>query len=189
MAHRGNVFFIGDTHFGHEKTCTVFKRNDGTPLRPFMNADEMDDHLVRQWNSVVQPNDKVYHLGDVVISAKKLPLMNCLNGKKRLIRGNHDIFDTRDYLKYFDEIYGVRVLREDGFNLILSHVPLHRDSVVPRMGTNVHGHLHANDIPDGAYFNASVENINYTPIPYEGLVWRIKEKRARYPNLSYSEIK
>jgi len=25
------VWLISDTHFGHEKTCTVFKREDGSP--------------------------------------------------------------------------------------------------------------------------------------------------------------
>ncbi len=189
MAHTGNIFFIGDTHFGHEKTCTEFKRNDGTPLRPYANADEMDDAMIKNWNRVVTPNDKVYHLGDVVISSKKMSLLNALNGKKRLVRGNHDIFETTEYLKYFDEVYGVRVLREKdiGFRLILSHIPLHRDSVVPRMGTNIHGHLHANDVEDGAYFNVSVENISYTPIALEDLRVRIKEKQKKYFNLKYSE--
>ena len=34
------TFLIGDTHFGHEKTCTTFKKPDGSPLRPFANAEK-----------------------------------------------------------------------------------------------------------------------------------------------------
>jgi len=37
------IWLTSDTHFGHEKTCTVFTRADGTPLRPFASAEEMDD--------------------------------------------------------------------------------------------------------------------------------------------------
>ena len=36
------VFLVSDTHFGHEKTCTVFRRADDSPLRPFSSAEEME---------------------------------------------------------------------------------------------------------------------------------------------------
>lgn len=155
-----DTFLISDTHFGHEKTCTTFKRSNGSPLRPFANADEMNEEMVRRWNAVVRPNDKVYHLGDVVINRKFLPILDRLNGKKRLVRGNHDIFPTKDYLKYFDEIYGVRVLAD----MILSHIPLARDCITERFNVNVHGHLHANSMDDDRYICVCVENINYMPI-------------------------
>src|SRR5205085_10097148 len=106
-----NVWLASDHHLGHEKTCTVFKGPDGvTPLRPFANAQEMDEELIRRHNEVVRPNDKVYFLGDVCINKKFLPLVERMNGSKRLIRGNHDIMKTSEYKKYFTEIYGVRVL-------------------------------------------------------------------------------
>jgi calcineurin-like phosphoesterase family protein len=35
----------------------------------------MDDDMVRAWNDRVRPNDKVYHLGDVVINRKALPTL------------------------------------------------------------------------------------------------------------------
>ena len=55
------TWFISDTHFGHEKTCTVFKRDDGTPLRPFASSEEMDEEMVKRWNNRVGKKDKVYH--------------------------------------------------------------------------------------------------------------------------------
>lgn len=184
MTHQ--IFLVSDTHFGHEKTCTDFKQPDGvTPLRPFANADEMDEEMVKRWNEVVRPCDKVYHLGDVVINRKKLEVLGRLNGKKRLIRGNHDIFPTKDYLKYFDEIYGVRVLE----GMILSHIPLSEGSITARYRTNVHGHLHANDIANPMYFNVSVEQINFTPIEIDELRDRINAKRALYPDYPFPEPK
>ena len=41
------VFLVSDTHFGHAGVCR-FTRNDGvTKLRPWDNADEMDEAMVK----------------------------------------------------------------------------------------------------------------------------------------------
>lgn len=172
-----NIFYISDSHFGHEKTCTVFKRPDGSPLRPFSCAEEMDAEMVKRWNSVVKPTDKIYHLGDVVINRRFLSVLNQLNGDKRLILGNHDIFDHHDYLKYFNRLHGSMKIDK----LWLTHIPVHIDSVPRWALANVHGHIHAQEIPHGKYFNVSVEQIDYTPISHEDLVKRIKDKQLNYP--------
>lgn len=196
-----NIFFISDPHHGHEKCYTTFKRADGvTPLRPFASAEEGDEEMVKRWNEVVKEFDKVYVLGDVVISKKHLPILSRLNGSKRLVRGNHDIFKTSEYAQYFKEIYGVRVLDD----MVLSHVPLHPQSITPRWNVNVHGHLHANivertvqhihtdayheeTIPDPLYFSVCVEQIDYRPIEYSELNKRIKERRDQFGMPDFGE--
>lgn len=45
---------ISDTHWGHSKCWEVFKRSDGSPLRPFSSTEEMDKTMVANWNSVVE---------------------------------------------------------------------------------------------------------------------------------------
>jgi len=172
-----NIFLISDCHWGHEKTCTVFKRADGSPLRPFSNAEEMNEIMVERWNSVVRPNDKVINLGDCVINRRYLEIHSRLNGDKRLVLGNHDIFDHNDYLKYYKRLHGS--LKLD--NLWLTHIPIHHDSVPRWALANVHGHIHANDIPDGRYYNVSVEMIDFTPIALEDLKKKILEKQSKYP--------
>jgi len=184
-----NVFLVSDTHFGHEKTCTVFKREDGSPLRPFSSAEEMNEFMIKAWNERVKPNDKVYHLGDVVISRKFLSVLGRLNGDKVLIRGNHDIFKLEDYTAYFRDVRGYHVMN----GLILSHVPVHADSLA-RFGANIHGHLHANRVMkargvdaktgeilyskeiDPRYFNVSVEQTDFAPILFEDVLKRIVEQ-------------
>lgn len=139
-----NRFVISDTHFGHTNIWAKFKRPDGTPTRPFMSNEEMDEAMVEKWNSVVGPHDVVYHLGDVVINKKSLHHVKRLNGKKRLVRGNHDIFKDQEYRDVgFDSLYGVRVFVDQ---FILSHIPLHPDCVTDRFKANVHGHLHTNEV-------------------------------------------
>lgn len=170
-----NVFYISDTHFGHESTCTKFTNKDGSPLRPFSCAQEMDEEMIRRWNSVVGKNDKVYHLGDVCINKRYLSTMERLNGSKTLIRGNHDIFKIREYLKYFSEVHAVRYTT--GRDFVMSHIPLHPECIAERYRVNVHGHLHANLIGDPRYINVSVEQINFTPLAHEDLVKIITDRK------------
>lgn len=158
------VWLISDTHFGH-KNILGFKRDDGSPLRNFDTCHDMDMTMVENWNKVVKPTDKVYHLGDVAFTDAGLKLLGLCNGHKRLVKGNHDQFKTRRYMEHFEEIYGVRQI--DGF--WMTHVPMHIGSL-NRAKANIHGHLHANKVQgelSEKYFNVSVECIGYTPINFD----------------------
>ena len=166
------TWIISDTHFGHEKTCSVFTRSDGSPLRPFSNAEEMNEAMVDNWNSVVRHNDVVYHLGDVVINRKFLPIIHRLNGKKRLILGNHDHWSMQVLSEYFVDVYGCKVHKD----MIMTHIPLHPDQI-RRFHVNVHGHLHDEVVDDSRYLNVSVEQTNYTPITIEEVRERYKKNR------------
>jgi len=179
-----SVWLVSDTHFGHEKTCTVFKREDGSPLRPFSSAEEMDEFMIKAWNERVKPADKVYHLGDVVINRKALKTLGRLNGDKVLIRGNHDIFRDDDYRQYFRELRAYHVMN----GLILSHIPVHPESL-GRFGVNIHGHLHANRVMqdlgklnglpkviDNRYHCVCVEQTDFAPILFEDVLQRIKNE-------------
>lgn len=180
------TFLISDTHFGHHGV-TQFLREDGSKLRPWDNVEEMDEALVENWNKVVGVKDKVYHLGDVVINRKALPIMSRLNGEKVLLRGNHDVFRMSEYALYFKDIRGSHKL--DTF--ILTHIPIHPASLARWCGGNIHGHLHSNNVmrnvtlsdtngkqimeKDPRYICVSVEQINYTPINFE----QIREEHAK----------
>ena len=177
------IFLVSDTHFGHTGVCK-FTKNDGvTKLRPWDNADEMDEEMVKRWNETVRPNDKVYHLGDVVINRKALKTLHRLNGDKVLIRGNHDIFRDDEYRQYFRELRAYHVMN----GMILSHIPIHVDSL-GRFGTNIHGHLHANRVMhlptwriddtriDPRYHCVCVEQTDFRPILFEDVIKRIKEE-------------
>ena len=118
------VFLTSDTHFSHAGVCK-FLREDGTKLRPWDDPNEMDECMVKSWNERVRPNDKVYHLGDVVMHRKALSILHRLNGDKVLIRGNHDIFKLEEYTQHFRDIRGYHVMN----GMILSHIPVHIESL------------------------------------------------------------
>ena len=175
-----SVFLTSDTHFGHAGVCK-FLRDDGvTKLRPWDNPEDMDEEMVKRWNETVRPNDKVYHLGDVVINRKALSIMHRLNGDKVLIRGNHDIFRDDEYRIHFRELRAYHVMN----GMILSHIPIHSDSL-GRFGTNIHGHLHANRVKaevwgeyeiDTRYHCVCVEQTDFRPILFEDVIKRISEE-------------
>jgi calcineurin-like phosphoesterase family protein len=181
------VFLVSDTHFGHTGVCR-FVRSDGvTKLRPWDDPQEMDEAMIERWNERVRPNDKVYHLGDVVINRKALATLARLNGDKVLIRGNHDIFRDEEYRTYFRELRAYHVMN----GMILSHIPVHEASL-GRFGVNIHGHLHANRVMkargvnaktgevlygneiDVRYWCACVEQTDFAPILFEDAIKRIE---------------
>lgn len=160
------TWLISDTHFGHRNILT-FKTFDGKierSLRDFKDVDHMDWTMVANWNKVVGPEDKVYHLGDVAICTWNHlhPILSSLNGRKVLIKGNHDTLKLSQYAQHFYDIRGYHIL--DG--ILLAHIPIHPESL-SRWKGQVHGHLHANKMKEPFYMNVSVEQINYTPIDFE----------------------
>jgi calcineurin-like phosphoesterase family protein len=151
---------IGDTHFGHKRVIEFEKEK-----RPFSSIEEHDQALVDNWNSVVTKRDIVWHLGDVLFTKESFELLSRLNGLKKLVLGNHDVFPLTEYQKHFSEIYGA--VKYKGF--ILTHVPIH-DSQFYRFRGNIHGHLHSSRLEDDRYINVSAEQIGLTPVPFDKLV-------------------
>ena len=77
-----NYYFTADTHFGSER---VFKYG----RRPCNSVEEMDRLMVSNWNSVVNQDDTVYHLGDF----GNYNVSHELNGKIILLCGNYEMND------------------------------------------------------------------------------------------------
>ena len=158
-------FVISDTHFGHSNILT-FQNYDGSPVRSFSSVEEMDETMIDNWNKIVRPQDVVYHAGDVAINKKYIELVGRCNGHKRLIMGNHDVYDMKYYEPFFEKILAMRVF---GHKCIIIHIPIHPENVV-RFGCCIHGHIHSNHLHNKYgmnYFNASVEVNNYTPVPLD----------------------
>lgn len=175
-----NVFFGADYHFGHEKVCTTFLGHDGRPLRPFSNADEMNEEIVRRHNERVSKKDTTYILGDVVIDPKHLYHLHRMNGRKILIPGNHDKLPISRYAEWFDDVEVYKVFKTSGTyeRFVCTHVPLHPDHL--RWGANVHGHLHhevvrADGKPDPRYLCVSLEHTDYVPLSLEEVRARLED--------------
>lgn len=175
------VYFISDLHLGHKRILEFSGK-----LRDGGTVDEHDQILITKWNSTVRKRDLVYVLGDVCMH-KSLDILGELQGRKVLIRGNHDTFSTKEYLEHFEEVYGIMKYKR----FWLSHAPVHPDEL--RGCHNIHGHVHANSIKivaehnngfsyseyDRCYVNVCCEVNSSNPIPFEdirdGRYWRYKK--------------
>lgn len=165
------TWVTADPHFYHQGVCR-FLREDGSKLRPWDDAEEMTEALIKNWNDVVHPDDRVYLLGDVAMNRRALDrALPRLMGRKVLVKGNHDLDKLSYYKQYFDDVRAY-VCRQ---GYILSHIPVHPESL-GRWGLNIHGHLHSNVVklpnghPDPRYKCVSVEHTDYRPVELETLL-------------------
>jgi calcineurin-like phosphoesterase family protein len=135
------TWFTADNHFNHSniiKHC----------FRPFDNCVHMDETMVKQWNETVGKEDIVYHLGDLAFyrGYPTIKVLSRLNGKIRLIKGNHDSEKMTNKLIELSIIESVELMKEymcqeTGLKMILCHYPLESF----RKGwVNIHGHCHGN---------------------------------------------
>ena len=137
----------------------------------------MNWQMVERWNSVVKPQDKVWHLGDVafktVVKADELAnLLRKLNGHKRMLVGNHDNIKSPALLNNFEKIELWKGFRDEGFTC--SHIPLRLDSL--RDGTVcVHGHIHQNLMKEKGYINVCVETRDYTPVHMDTIIQEVNK--------------
>ncbi len=188
------TWFISDHHFGHAKILEYEKE-----ARPFSSLEAMHEFMITQWNMCVSKQDIVYHLGDFCFGKRWLPIADRLNGKKRLVLGNHDTYSIAEYAKYFEKVYGMFHWRQ----CVLSHIPVHPDNLASRWLLNIHGHLHSKRVKkmvnetfqlktsidllpltflkpgweeeDRNYFNVSCEQNHLTPIHSSIIMDRLKE--------------
>lgn len=155
-----STFFISDLHLGHENMAR---------RRGFSCADEMNEHIIKQWNSVVCKRDLVFILGDITMEkTRDYPMLSMLNGFKTVILGNHDQPQhTPELLKYVNKVAGMIDYK---YNYILTHCPVHESQLEFRYSYNIHGHVHSNSIDDERYINVCAEVIDYTPKTIEQLL-------------------
>lgn len=168
-----NIWITSDTHFNHAAILN-FTDDEGKKVRSFTSVEEMNEVMIENWNKVVKPGDKIYHLGDVFFGDKQWIETNWkrLNGNKRLIVGNHDDIKYIVEKKMFQKVDLWRMFPE--FNLLFTHVPVSSSTLMEsrfRAKTmhNVHGHIHGNASPAGPYHCVCVEQTNYTPVNIEEL--------------------
>lgn len=178
---------ISDLHLGH---ANILKYSDG--LRGGIDADTHDQWLIDQINSVVKKGDLLYLVGDVAMNAEalhKIKKIKC--GMKILIRGNHDIEDTKKYLDYFQQVHGLISFRGTFW---ISHAPIHPGSLRNRY--NIHGHVHQNSVKlensdelDPRYINACVEMTYGIPQSLDALFEKHKAEVWQKSNANWQKNK
>jgi len=166
------TYLVTDTHWNH------------TAMQKFCNRPpDFGQKIINQWRATVQPQDIVYHLGDVTWGSQGQlqQIMSGLPGTKILIRGNHDKNHSNNW---FIQAGFTAVLEKAQISgIILSHFPaIMTQEELDRGIINVHGHFHNNSakrwephlikrITENHYL-LILEDIGYRPISLDSIVKR-----------------
>lgn len=180
-----NIWFTSDTHYGHKNIVkgttswnTLDPNSSHQSLRDFDTVEEHNATLIHNFNSIVKPEDVVWHLGDVAFGGHAnikvfLDALNCKN--INLVFGNHDqhiepidspyraLFQSCQYVKQFS----MNVNRKYGIvgkqKFFLSHYS-HQVWNQSHHGTiHLFGHSH-NSLPGiGRSMDVGVDTNNLYP--------------------------
>ena len=170
------VWFTADTHFGHKN---IIRYCD----RPFSSIDEMNETLISNWNSVVGPDDLVFHLGDFSVggAAEWTSLLNKLNGEIFLILGNHDMNNVgQGFMRRFQCVTMQMLISIGKQRIYLNHYPFLCYGGAYRNTWQLFGHVHTNQQSTGldsprlkqlfpTQYDVGVDNNNYHPVSFDQL--------------------
>jgi len=156
-----SIFLISDNHFDAlDYMRRVFPRPE------FKDNNDMNETMIRNWNSVVSGNDLVISIGDFCYTDPR-QWLDQLNGNKIMIRGNHDNW-CEGYAGDWHLILEYKKMR-----FYVTHDPAY----VPKEWNEwvIHGHHH--DMPDYPFINGKQKNINvacelvdYTPVALDRIL-------------------
>ena len=187
-------FITSDIHFSHLK---ILEYNADTRGH-FRNTDEMNEEIIRRWNSVVGVDDHTFILGDVSMGdvSKAPPLIARLNGTKTLIKGNHD----RSLMKiprieelFAGGIHDYLVYSLDKHrHIVMFHFPIASwDGMNPDIKKSsymLHGHLHSSSenrhrFP-GKIMDIGMDGNNLYPYAIEEALKLCEENASKSPPTS-----
>lgn len=173
-------FFTSDTHFFHG-AFTAAGRIQNRPQ--FKDEYEMNDVLIKNWNSVVQPEDRVFHAGDFAVGLRGRDqelrdLAAKLNGQIFLIRGNHEraaeivIPNRFGWIRDYHEYSGPRKVK-----IMLFHYACRVWNASHHGTWHLYGHSHG-DLPEnpGLSCDIGVDAWNFTPVSLEQIASKMNTK-------------
>ena len=133
-------FYISDTHFGH---FNILRFDE----RPWTTVESMEEDMITRWNAKVKKSDEVYIIGDFCWRTADdwRRILRKLNGKKFLIRGNHDLNQIPADIRgmFAGPVQHIKEVRDGDKTVILCHYPLlsYKHDLDPNV-VMLYGHVH-----------------------------------------------
>lgn len=113
------TWVTSDIHFGHSNCIDYCQR-------PFKDIHEFKEKFITDWNKIVKPEDLCIFVGDIFFYHTKEQMKETLarmNGRKILVRGNHD-FEHRIMMNAgFELSVDEMVMKIAGERVHFSHYP------------------------------------------------------------------
>lgn len=153
------IFFTADTHFDHKNVIRFCDR-------PFKSVDEMNEALIKNWNAKVKPQDTIYHLGDFCMASEGQRILDRLNGKKHLVKGNHDKKGAK--LNGWESVSDYLEFKHNKQLIVMSHYAMRVWNKSHYGSWMLYGHSHGSlpDDPNAKSFDVGVDCHNYAPLSF-----------------------
>lgn len=153
----GDIYVTSDEHFEHDNIIRFCNR-------PFDNIDDMNDGIINNFNSVVNNNDTVIHLGDFLWKGDFRKFIKQFNGYHFFIKGNHESFqgklEGKNYRIFEDSIIEFEY---DKRYYVCCHYPMREWNRKYHGSFHLHGHSHGNSEIVEKSFDVGVDTNNYFP--------------------------
>jgi len=157
-----NVFFTSDTHFGDHRVLNIRPR-------PFGSVSEMNEEIIKRWNSRIGRGDRIWHLGDFASTTESARrIFTRLNGEKHLVTGNID--GEAVHTLGWSTVQAYAEVTIDGVMLVLCHYPFRTWNGIHRRAINLHGHSHGRLKPLRRQFDVGVDAHDFYPITLQDLI-------------------
>lgn len=181
MEKEQKIWFTSDTHFCHNKEFLF-----GT--RGFDNVADMNERIIQNWNSVVDDNDIVYHLGDIMLNDtdEGMRCLARLKGNIYIVAGNHCTnvriaqYESLPNVHFLGWAYMLRIKKKQFY---LSHFPTITrtiDDAPNKQGViNLYGHTHQEDnfYNNNPYmYHVGMDSHNLFPVSLEEILKDFKQK-------------
>lgn len=170
-----NIWLTSDLHFCHDRAFVYEPRG-------FSNIEDMNQAIVERWNTIVQPEDTVYVLGDIMLNDNKegIRLLKSLNGRIHIVLGNHDTATREALYRECENVESVEIaarLKYRGYHFFMTHYPcltgnLEKESL-KQCTLNLYGHTHqqTNFFQDLPYvYHVGVDSHNCIPVHIDQII-------------------
>lgn len=189
------VWITSDLHIGQDREFLYKERG-------FASIEEHDAKLLENWNSLVEPEDTVYILGDVMLRhneedndfAYGLAILEQLKGRLIILRGNHDsesklqkyrtcanVVSAGDAALYLD------YEEENKYHFYLTHYPTlvsHKKLKSMRSALmNIYGHTHQKEhfYKGHPYmYCACLDAHDMKPVLLDDIIEEIRTRKSAY---------
>lgn len=179
------IWFSADWHFGHQGILI----HQPDRLNEFECLEEMDARLINNINSVVQPKDELYFLGDFCWQASRANHYRCRIKvrKMHVCRGNHDAASLKNSVSTMELMIFKKFKIDDKIIKIhLCHYPLLSWGSMHHGGYHLYAHCHGtfedqlnNLFPGRKAMDVGIDNIHkligeWRPISLDEVLERLK---------------
>jgi len=177
------IFITSDTHFCHSQPFLYEPRG-------FTSTEEMNEAIIERWNSIVKPNDRVIHLGDIMLNdnEKGIECLKRLNGEICLIYGNHDSLTRQKLIQ--SECQSIislgyaHMFKHGKMSIYLSHYPTltanYDEKYFSQHVLALHGHTHqqANFMyPNNPFcYHVGMDSHNCTPVSLDEIICEVRQR-------------